>query len=125
MSENEDRIGASYEPPTAEEREQMQAPRVEVDDEDRLFTAEELRERVQRVVDARDRIDEREKQAEIRRQQTRRETGLHLAVQWTAHAPGVSKPGTLFGVADLMVQYIETGRKPTETEVKRAWKPYR
>lgn len=101
MPESEEEI--AYESPSPAERRQMEA-----DEKEQAFQ----------------RLAEREAARQQRGEQTIRTTALHLAVEWTATADEVPL-GAVFGIADLMIQYIETGKKPTETEFARAVKPYR
>lgn len=105
----------AYEAPSAQERQAM----------DRGQTVSPLSEQArQQIREAQERRENYESRVEERREQTRRETALHLAVTWTANADEVPL-GAVFGIADLMVQYVETGKKPTETEFARAVKPFR
>lgn len=114
-----------YESPSTEERRAMDhgetmpgvsvihAPRLELDDGPLPPKEEAMR-----------RLAEREVRQKQREDETLRTTSLHLAVEWTATADEVPL-GAVFGIADLMAQYIQTGKKPTEHEFSRAVKPYR
>lgn len=129
MSDETDEIPETYEPPSAEERQAMDhgetMPGVSVihglplRDERPLSDAA-----IKRIEAAQTRREQHEIRVEKRREETRRETALHLAVQWTATAEEVPL-GAVFGISDLMIRYIETGKKPTETEFDRAVKPFR
>lgn len=98
------------------------------DEEEIAYESPSLAERRQMEEDAKEqafqRLADREAARQQRGEQTHRTTALHLAVEWTATADEVPL-GAVFGIADLMVQYIETGKKPTEAEFLRAVKPYR
>lgn len=55
---------------------------------------------------------------------------LRLAVAWTAPAAGNTRispedVGPLFGLANLMSDYIRTGKKPTQTQAVNAFKHFR
>jgi hypothetical protein len=93
-----------YEAPSEQEKQQLVIP-------------PERESRYER--ETRLKADREQREAEIKRT-----TALSLAVAWTATADEVPL-GAVFGIADLMGQYIGTGKKPTETEFARAVKPYR
>ncbi len=97
-----------YEPPTVEERKRLTPPEA--------LTSTERREML------REWANQSKGEKAQRELETKRTTALHLAVEWTAvnGRVTVDTPAHLFGLADLMIQYIETGKKPTRDEARRA-----
>lgn len=101
-------LALAYESPTPEERLTMRAP------EDRQGRIQALGQKYA------------DRQRAQRNEEITRTTALSLAVQWTAtSAEQVEEIGSVFGIADLMIEYIRTGRKPTRTQAERAQKPFR